>query len=199
MNKLRNWSWMPALCAGIVLCCVDSLRADILNLPEFGILTASDGEVGDQFGYAICVKDGIALISAPYDDDNGTNTGSVYVFEEQEDGQWVETGKIYPDDPIVYSSFGHAIAEDNGIWVIGSFGLDNSSGVVYTFEHQKDSTWLQTSQLPDGGSPYFGTVVDISGETIVVGDWFNNSYNGDVYVYEFDGVDWNKVGRAGGC
>jgi len=43
-------------------------------------LTASDGEVDDSFGYSVSIDGNTAVISAPYDDDNGSNSGSAYVF-----------------------------------------------------------------------------------------------------------------------
>ena len=45
-------------------------------------LTASDGDTNDVFGSSVSISsDGTtALISAVYDDDKGTNSGSAYVF-----------------------------------------------------------------------------------------------------------------------
>ncbi|MCB9336650.1 MAG: hypothetical protein H6577_00820 [Lewinellaceae bacterium] len=44
-------------------------------------LTASDGATDDQFGWSVSLSGDYALIGASYDDDNGDNSGSVYVFE----------------------------------------------------------------------------------------------------------------------
>jgi len=43
-------------------------------------LLASDGAAGDLFGYPVSLSGDTALITAVYDDDMGTNSGSVYVF-----------------------------------------------------------------------------------------------------------------------
>ena len=43
-------------------------------------LLTSDGAAGDQFGYPVFLSGDTALITAVYDDDMGTNSGSVYVF-----------------------------------------------------------------------------------------------------------------------
>jgi len=44
-------------------------------------LLADDGATLDHFGYSVSVSDGVFYIGAPYDDDNGDNSGSVYVFD----------------------------------------------------------------------------------------------------------------------
>ncbi|MCH8165959.1 MAG: FG-GAP repeat protein, partial [Planctomycetes bacterium] len=52
-------------------------------------LTASDGATFDSFGYSVAVSDDTALIGAQWDNDLGTNSGSVYVLRR--DGTtWVE-------------------------------------------------------------------------------------------------------------
>ena len=43
-------------------------------------LLASDGAAGDLFGYPVLLSGDTALITAVYDDDMGTNSGSVYEF-----------------------------------------------------------------------------------------------------------------------
>ena len=44
------------------------------------MLTASDGAAGDAFGCSVSLDGDTALIGAHYDDDNGTNSGSAYLF-----------------------------------------------------------------------------------------------------------------------
>lgn len=44
-------------------------------------LTASDGTAGDSFGRAVAISGNTAFITAPLDDDKGTDSGSVYVFD----------------------------------------------------------------------------------------------------------------------
>ena len=43
-------------------------------------LTASDGADGDVFGWNVALSGNTAVISANRDDDNGENSGSVYIF-----------------------------------------------------------------------------------------------------------------------
>ena len=47
-------------------------------------LTASDGASGDYFGISVSIDGDTAVIGARYDDDNGSNSGSAYVFRYNE-------------------------------------------------------------------------------------------------------------------
>ena len=43
-------------------------------------LTASDGASNDLFGLSVSISGDTAIVGAFYDDDNGTNAGSAYMF-----------------------------------------------------------------------------------------------------------------------
>lgn len=43
-------------------------------------LLASDGALDDRFGSSVAVSGNVAIVRASLDDDNGTDSGSVYVF-----------------------------------------------------------------------------------------------------------------------
>ena len=44
-------------------------------------LTAPDGEAGDRFGWSVGVSGNTAIVGAYGDDDNGSSSGSAYVFD----------------------------------------------------------------------------------------------------------------------
>ncbi|MDP6586526.1 MAG: FG-GAP repeat protein, partial [Anaerolineales bacterium] len=52
-------------------------------------LTADDGGADDQFGWSVAIDGNLALIGAPYDDDNGYFSGSAYAYSCEE-GEFVE-------------------------------------------------------------------------------------------------------------
>ncbi len=69
--------------------------------PAFGQVTnedvkllPSDGEAGDQFGWSIAISDGVVAVGAQSDDDNGSNSGSVYLFDA---ATGVQIDKLLPD------------------------------------------------------------------------------------------------------
>ena len=66
------------------------------------------------------------------DDDNGTASGSAYVFRH--DGtQWVEETKLLASDGAAYDWFGRSVAISGDIALIGADG-DDVSGSAYVFE-----------------------------------------------------------------
>lgn len=62
-------------------------------------VTASDAEVGDNFGSAVSVSADRALVGAYFDDNNAKkDSGSVYVLERDSSGAWVEAAKLVQSD-----------------------------------------------------------------------------------------------------
>ena len=60
---------------------------------EVSKIIASDGDINDSFGEAVAIIGDYILVGAAGDDDQGLNTGSVYVFQQQETG-WREISKL---------------------------------------------------------------------------------------------------------
>ena len=79
-----------------------------------------------------------ALISAHGDDDNGTNSGSAYIFQ-LENGTWVQKQKLTASDGADSDYFGRAVtlSSDGGTAVISAHGDDDKgsgSGSAYVFQ-----------------------------------------------------------------
>ena len=53
-----------------------------VNATQAQKLTAFDGAAGDQFGFSVALDGSTALIGALGDDDNGSNSGSAYIFQD---------------------------------------------------------------------------------------------------------------------
>ena len=72
-------------------------------------LFAFDPAASDEFGTHVSLCGDIALISAHLKDDNGVNSGAVYVFERSHSSSpsasassgavWTEQTKLYANDP----------------------------------------------------------------------------------------------------
>ena len=52
-----------------------------IELNECNKLTASDGAASDFFGRSVSISGDYAIVGAHWDDDNGSNSGSAYIFE----------------------------------------------------------------------------------------------------------------------
>jgi hypothetical protein len=135
--------------------------------------TASDGDQYDYFGRSVAVDGDTAVIGAFGDDDNGSSSGSAYVFSRST-STWEQQYKLMASDGAPYDYFGRSVAVDGDTAVIGAYGDDDNgdnSGSVYVFSRNA-STWEQQYKLmASDGAPYdyFGKSVAVDGYTAVIG------------------------------
>ena len=144
-------------------------------------LTAGDGAADDLFGRSVAISDDTIVVGAYHDDENGTDSGSAYVFV-QPGGGWADmtqTAKLTAGDGAADDFFGRSVAISNDTIVVGAYGDDDnglSSGSAYVFE-KPGSGWadmIQTDKLTadDGAADdFFGLSVAISNDTIDVGSY----------------------------
>ncbi len=147
-------------------------------------IIANDGAASDFFGWSVSLSSNTALVGAFGDDDNGNNSGSAYIFENDSDGNWLQTAKILPDDGADSDQFGQSVSISGKTAFIGSrYDDDNgsSSGSAYVFEKNGSENWVQTAKLlADDGQQgdQFGRSVAISGNAALTGAYRDND-NGD--------------------
>ena len=111
-------------------------------------LTASDGVAGDQVGRSVAVDGDTVVVGAFGDDDNGSTSGSAYVFKEPAGG-WVtatETAKLTASDGASFDYFGISIAVDGGTVVVGAY-LDDAKRM------DSGSAYISRSPTRDGPTP----------------------------------------------
>ncbi len=160
---------------------------------ETAKLLASDGSEGDKFGSFVAISGNTALVGAYSDDDDGTDSGSAYILEQQQDGSWLETAKLLASDGTLYDKFGYSVAISGTTALVGSYGDDDNesaSGSAYIFQQQQDGSWLETAKLlaSDGASDdLFGRSVAISETTALIGSYGdddNGTNSGSAYIFE---------------
>ncbi len=115
------------------------------------------------------------------DNDNGSASGSAYVFQRDEGGAdaWGEVTKLLASDGASFEFFGRSVAVSGDTAVIGAFQHgDNgsASGSAYVFQRDEGGidAWGEVKKLlaSDGASgDRFGLSVAVSGDTVVVGAW----------------------------
>ena len=160
-------------------------------------LMASDGEAEDHFGLRVAISGNVAVIGAPNDDDNGSSSGSAYVFrfDPNEPELWVEEAKLLADDPAPDDLFGNHVAISGNTIVVGAIwdddnGLDSGSAYVFRFDPNEPELWAPEAKLlPDDGAEgdLFGSSA-ISDNVIVVGAYHdddNGTDSGSAYVFRF--------------
>ena len=111
-------------------------------------LLASDGAEDDWFGRSVCLFGDVALIGAAGDDDNGENSGSVYVFTRT-GTTWAQQQKLLASDAAGDDFFGVAVSLNNDTALIGAYLDDDNgvdSGVSYVFT-RSGTTWAEQQKL----------------------------------------------------
>ena len=100
------------------------------------------------------------VVTAPYDNGNDKDGGSVYVFTRN-GTKWKEQMKLLPHDATSGNMFGKAVALDGDIKVVSARGDDeNESSTNYVFIRNGD-TWneLDKFHLLDMGLHWMATLL----------------------------------------
>lgn len=180
-------------------------------------IVASDRDLSDFFGRSVAISGDHIIVSSFYEDEdvNGNNTlsssGSAYIFERNNAGNWTEVQKIVSSDRAINDFFGISVAISGDYAVVGAHYDDNDidhedSGGAYVFKRDNSGTWTQTQKLISDDKDtkdYFGKSVSISGDYLMVGAHYededlngNNNLNisGAAYIFKKDDADnWNQL------
>jgi len=158
-------------------------------------ITASDGAADDQFGRAVVVRNSKIFVGASHDDDNGSNSGSVYVYDL--DGS--NEVKITASDGASDDWFGHSVAVGNDKIVVVAYYGNSGSGSVYVYDLD-GSNEVKITASDGAAGEHFGYSVAVGDSKIVVGAYGDGgdelgwgSYSGSVYVYDLDGSNEVKI------
>ncbi len=179
-------------CEGDPLCNSGSAYLfDTTTGRQIAKLLPDDGAAGDAFGISVAISGPpgkeVAIVGAPLDNDNGTFSGSAYLFDTTTGRQ---IAKLLADDGATNDLFGRRVAITGATALVGANGDDDNgdeSGSAYLFDA---TTGQQIAKLlPDNGATadYFGISVAISGATAVVGavgDDDNGSNSGSAYLFD---------------
>ena len=156
-------------------------------------LLASDGEVGDVFGFAIALEGDVLVVSATHDDDGAENAGSAYVFRFT-GSAWVEEAKLHASSPVPTELFGWSVALSGDAIIVGTRHDVNSPlpGAAYVFRYD-GSRWNEEAMIvPPDAEPgqAVGWSVAIAGDTALVASPGEDELTGSVFVSHFDGTTW---------
>lgn len=161
-------------------------------------LTASDGAKSDNFGYSVAIDGYHAIVGAYKNDDDGTDSGSAYIFEPNKinPDNWDQKAKLTASDAAAGDYFGHSVAIGGGHAIVGAYQNDDngsSSGSVYIFapDDLDPNNWNQQAKLtaPDAAAgDYFGYSVAVGiGRRAIVGAYGNDdsgSESGSAYILD---------------
>jgi hypothetical protein len=94
-----------------------------------------------EFGSAVCLSAGRAVIGAGMDNERGSAAGSVSVFRS-DDVSWVKEAKLLPRDGAHYGDFGGAVAISGDSIVVGTAQgqfTDEDTGGVYVYTLRQEA------------------------------------------------------------
>ena len=163
---------------------------DGANWIETSIITASDGASEDRFGWSLDVEGDRIIVGAIYDDDSGSDSGSLYVYD-WDGSNWVET-KLSSSTGQVQDFLGWECSLEGNSFIVSSD--INDAGQIHHFE-LSGSTWSETIISASDGLPQdnFGSTIDFLDDRIITGTPGRDevaNLAGAVYIYDWNGSAW---------
>ena len=176
------------------------------DMTQTAILTASDGASTDRFGYSVSISGDNVVVGAHFDDDNGSESGSAYVFTKPGTGwaNMTETAKLTASDGAGSDYFGVSVGISGDNVVVGAYQDDDkgfNSGSAYLFT-KPGTGWADMTETAKfitseiGILDYFGYSVSISDDNIFTGayqDDDNGSESGSVFVFTKPSAGWANM------
>jgi FG-GAP repeat/Divergent InlB B-repeat domain len=179
-----------------------SLKANFTQWPQISKLLADDRASSDKMGHSISIFGDYAIIGAPFDDDNGSSSGSAYIFHK-EGAIWSQQAKLLASDGFDGDQFGYRVSISGDYAIIGAYGIDDNgsnSGAAYIF-FRDGTSWAQQAKITGTDVGYkdsFGASVSISGNYAVIGATGaddNDSYSGAAYIFVRSGTTWYQQAK----
>ncbi|MCH7954231.1 MAG: FG-GAP repeat protein, partial [Candidatus Marinimicrobia bacterium] len=161
-----------------------------------------DGAADDQFGFSVSISGDYAVVGAYLDNDNGSDSGSAYIFKRT-GTSWVQEAKLLPSDGAAFDNFGFSVSISGDYAVVGAFLDDDNggaSGSAYVFK-RTGTSWAEEAKLlasDRAADDQFGVSVSISGDYAVVGAVFdddNGDGSGSAYVFKRTGTSWAQEAK----
>jgi hypothetical protein len=165
-------------------------------------LLASDGTAQDRFGGSVSLSGDTALIGAAWDDDNGVDSGSAYVFTRTST-TWTQQAKLLASDAAADDLFGWSVSLDGNTAFISAYkdddnGVDSGSAYVFT---RTSTTWTQQAKLlasDAAAGDFFSFSVSLSGDTALIGAAWDDDKgvdSGSVYVFTRTSTTWTQQAK----
>ncbi len=160
-------------------------------------LVASDGASFDIMTRSLSVSGALVAAGATGDDDNGSSSGSVYIFQnvDSASGTKVQDVKLLASDGAASDSFGSSVSLFGSFGIVGAFRDDSEIGSAYIFPNLDiaSGTVSETAKLTSSGGvsgDNFGGSVGVFGTIGIVGaESVDGSQFNTGAAYIFRGLD----------
>lgn len=151
-------------------------------------LTASDGAIGDQFGYSLSIDNDYIAIGSPFSD-VGTfeNQGAAYIFKRT-GTSWTEQAKILFTIGDAQDGFGSSVSLNGNQVLISApyFNLSGGTNLGRVMKYSRTATtWSNNFQYENfnGGSDNFGSCVSLSNNESLILTKYSNIETGRGFCY----------------
>ena len=96
LTNLKKYLFNVLLLCAVALSAIS--QPAYAQLGEFKI-NASDGGPFEEFGYSVSISGDYAVVGANWNDDNGSNAGSAYIFKRT-GTSWAQQAKLLSSDAV---------------------------------------------------------------------------------------------------
>jgi len=111
--------------------------------------------------------------------------------------EYIITSSDYADN--LYFAVNGIQIDGDTIVASGLYGADHTASAVYVFEYNSGSnSWVETQKIPNPDPQAFDAFgaaesMALQGDTLLIGDWYQNEEKGAVFVYQRDNATrhWN--------
>ena len=132
---------------------------DVTTGNQLHRIVPNDWVDGDDFGiFGVAISGNYALVGSRFDDDNGSSSGSAYVFDATTGN---ELRKITPNDGAAGDKFGHCALSGN-YGIIGAY-TDDTKGSAYIFDITTGTEIAKLTDPSGAANDEFGYAVGIGG------------------------------------
>jgi len=166
---------------------------DVASGEQLAKLTAQDGATDDRFGWSVGLSGNTAIVGAYGKDDDGTDSGSAYLFDVT---SGLQLAKLTAHDAAAEDWFGVSVAISGNTAIVGARWDDdfgNNSGSAYLFDVASGEQLAKLTPVDGEGPDEFGRAVAISGHTAIVGAYLdsdNGLWSGSAYVFVPEPSTW---------
>ena len=166
------------------------------------VVEEPDGPDGSWFGRSIALLEDRAFVGAHVDTFEGSDSGTVSLFERQIDGSWLLQDRLAPSAPVGRDEFGWSVSVDQDLLAIGAV-RGGRAGAVHLF-NDSSGQWVEEAviqPLDPQADDRFGHATALcrsaAGEILVVGasrrDEQGVTDAGCAYVFLQDGGGWGQI------
>jgi hypothetical protein len=159
-------------------------------------LVAPDANTSDLLGSRLSLSGDTVMAGVPTDDDGGSNTGSVYVFQRTGE-TWAAPTKIHSSDPTPSRRFGVSATVRGDLALIGNDANHDAELFRWT-----GAAWAHEATVvpdsPSSDSDFGEGALSIMGDRIAVSDIFDGNTGllaGAVYLFEESGGVWEQQAK----